>query len=412
MGPLALALCKSVPPRGGGGIRMLAIQAIATQIVTRLFGLLIFSVLCCAGAFGQIKSGTIVGTVTDPSGAVVPGATVVVVSQDTNVPTTTVSDSSGTFTVPYLAPGTYTVNVEPSGNGFAKYSAINISVTTGQTVKVGVILKMGSNVETVRVSSDAIELQTSNASVQGTTNQITIEAIPNLTHNAFNYAALQAGVVPRGPFGDTQSTTSFGIGIDGRRQASAVGIAGGAAFSNDIQLDGVSIQGSAWNETAVLPNMDALQEVRTITNNYSAEYGRAQGVVVFTTKSGTNQFHGSAGYRLRNDALNANTFLNNFQGLRRAPFKSNSFSGAVGGPVFKDKTFFFVSYEGLRFHRAAQFTRTVPTDQERLGNFCGSMVKNTTDQKAVPVNIYDPFHVSGSGTFTRNQLPCDLRTAP
>src|SRR5438477_11224810 len=178
---------------------MLAIEAITRQIVTRLFGLLIFSVLCCAGAFGQIKSGTIVGTVTDPSGAVVPGATVVVVSQDTNVPTTTVSDSSGTFTVPYLAPGTYTVNVEPSGNGFAKYSAINISVTTGQTVKVGVILKMGSNVEAVRVSSDAVELQSSNASEQGTTNQTTIAAIPNLTHTAYNHVALAAVVAAHGP---------------------------------------------------------------------------------------------------------------------------------------------------------------------------------------------------------------------
>ena len=391
-------------------------QAIATHIVTRCLTLT-FSLLCCAAAFAQIKSGTIVGTVTDPSGAVVPGASVVVVSQETNVPTTTVSDSSGTFTVPYLAPGTYTVNVEPAGTGFAKYSATNISVTTGQTVKLAIGLKMGSNVETVRVSSDAVELQTSNATVQGITDRITIDAIPNLTHNPFNYAALQAGVVPRGLFGDTQSTTSWGIGIDGRRQASAVGIAGGAAFSNDIQLDGVSIQGSAWNETAVLPNMDALQEVRTITNNYSAEYGRAQGVVVFTTKSGTNQFHGSAGYRLRNDALNANTFLNNFQSLPRAPFKSNSFSGALGGPILKDKTFFFVSYEGLRFHKGLQYTRTVPTDQERLGNFCNTAVAKTTAGAAQLLKVYDPFfHVAppaaGSTAFTRTQLPCDLRTSP
>jgi len=391
---------------------MAAIQAIASHITRQVFRLFIFSVLCCSAAFGQIKSGTIVGTITDPSGAVVPGANVVVVSQDTNVPTTTVSDSSGTFTVPYLAPGTYTVNVEPGGTGFAKYSATNVSVATGQTVKISVALKMGSNVETVRVSSETVELQTSNATVQDTTNQITIAAIPNLTHNAFNYAALQAGVVPRGPFGDTQSTTSFGIGIDGRRQASAVGIAGGAAFSNDIQLDGVSIQGSAWNETAVLPNMDALQEVKTITNNYSAEYGRAQGVVVFTTKSGTNQYHGSGGYRLRNDALNANTFLNNFQGLPRAPFKSNSFSGTFGGPILKDKTFFFVSYEGLRFHRALQYTRTVPTDQERLGNFCGAMVGPTGGGQQI--KVYDPFfNVTQAGSnFLRTQLPCDLRTSP
>ena len=396
---------------------MPAIQIIATHIINRKFRLFIFGLFCCTLAFGQIKSGTIVGTIADPSGAVVPGANVVVVSQDTNVPTTTVSDSSGAFTVPYLPPGTYTVNIEPAGTGFAKYSATNISVATGQTVKITVALKMGSNVETVRVSSDAVELQTSNAAVQGLTDRITIDAIPNLTHNAFNYAALQAGVVPRGLFGDTQSTTSWGIGIDGRRQASAVGIAGGAAFSNDIQLDGVSIQGSAWNETAVLPNMDALQEVRTITNNYSAEYGRAQGVVVFTTKSGTNQFHGSAGYRLRNDALNANTFLNNFQNLPRAPFKSNSFSGAVGGPILKDKTFFFVSYEGLRFHKGLQYTRTVPTDQERLGNFCNTAVGKTATGAPQLLKIYDPFlnvtpPAAGSTTFTRTQLPCDLRTDP
>src|SRR5689334_19758040 len=159
-------------------------QTLATPIAIRLFGFFTFCVLCCTAAFTQIKSGTIVGTVTDPSGAVVPGATVVVVSQETNVPTTTLSDSSGTFTVPYLAPGTYTVNVEPTGTGFAKYSAANISVTTGQTVKIAVALKMGSNVETVRVSSEGVELQTSSATVQGTTNQITIQAIPNLTHNA------------------------------------------------------------------------------------------------------------------------------------------------------------------------------------------------------------------------------------
>src|SRR5262249_8062377 len=130
-----------------------------------------------------------------------------------------------------------------------------------------------------------------------------------------------------------------------------------------------------------------------------------------TTKSGTNQYHGSGGYRLRNDALNANTFLNNFQGLSRAPFKSNSFSGAVGGPILKDKTFFFASYEGLRFHRALQYTRTVPTDPERLGNFCGTVVEGQQ------IKIYDPFFnvlppLPGTTGFRRTQLPCDLRTSP
>src|SRR5436305_14637838 len=148
---------------------------------------LILSVLLTGICAAQIKSGTILGSVTDPSGAVVPEANVTVINQETNVATTTVADKSGAFTVPYLQPGPYTVNVEKTGSGFAKYSATNISVTTGQTVKITAALTMGSNIETVKVSADQIELQTSNATVQSTTNQLTIDAIPNLTHNAFNY---------------------------------------------------------------------------------------------------------------------------------------------------------------------------------------------------------------------------------
>src|SRR5262249_50218645 len=139
-------------------------------------------------------------------------------------------------------------------------------------------------------------------------------------------------------------------------------------------LDGVSIQGSAWNETAVLPNQDALQEVKVITNNYSAEYGRAQGVVIFATRGGSNSYHGSGFYRIRNEALNANSFSNNAQQIKRGPFKSNTFGGTVGGPILREKAFFFVSYEGLRFHRAYDFLLTVPTADERKGDFSKTLV--------------------------------------
>src|SRR5581483_8050702 len=210
-------------------------------------GFLALSLILSGVSLGQIKSGTITGTVTDPTGAAVPGANVSVVNQETNVPLTAVTDETGSFTVPYLQPGTYAVNVEKSG--FAKYNQTGVTISTAQTVKIEVRLQAG-------VTTDAAALQTASATVQGVINERTVDAIPNITHNPFSYASLQAGVVPRGLFNDTQTTTSFGIGIDGRRQASAVGINGGAAFSNDIMLDGVSIQGSAWNETAVLPNQD------------------------------------------------------------------------------------------------------------------------------------------------------------
>lgn len=355
----------------------------------------------------QIKSGVIKGTVIDQGGALVLGANVTVTNIDTNVSSATITNESGSYTVPYLTPGNYTVTVEKAG--FSKYSKTNIGISTAQTVSVEIQLQAGVATEAVTVNADAATLQTTNATVQGLINERVIDALPNITHNPFSYAGMQAGVISRGAMNDTQNTASFGIGIDGRRTASAVGINGGAAFSNDIQLDGVSIQGSAWNETAVLPNQDALQEVRTITNNYSAEYGRAQGVVIFTTKSGGNNYHGSAFYRNRNEALNANSFSNNADNISRGPFKSNSFGGTVGGRIIKDKAFFFVSYEGLRFNRSYDYFRTVPTQLERNGDFSQTYVD--VNGKATPIILFDPFGVptkDDKGNFTRKPLPTTL----
>ena len=233
--------------------------------------ILLAAVLITLSATAQIKSSTITGLVTDATGAVIPGATVTVVNEETNITTGVTTDTTGGFTVPYLAPGTYRVQVEKNNAGFSKAVRTGIQVSTAQTVRIEIALQAGGATETVTVTADAATLQTTNATVGGAVNERVIQTLPNINHNPFNYVALQAGVTPRGAFNNTQSTTSFGIGIDGRRQASAIGINGGSAFSNDIQLDGVSVQGSAWNEVAVLPNQDALQEVRTITNNYSAE---------------------------------------------------------------------------------------------------------------------------------------------
>jgi trimeric autotransporter adhesin len=372
---------------------------IKIETIITILGCLALALILNGPAFGQIRSGVITGAVTDPTGAVIPGAVVSVINQETNVVANAVTDETGNFTVPYLAPGRYTVNVEKPGLGFAKYSRTNIAVSTAQTVEIEVKLQTGVTTEVVTVKADAAALQTANATVQGSVNELAVEALPNITHNPFSYASLQAGVVPRGLFNNTQSTTSFGIGIDGRRQASAIGINGGAAFSNDVILDGVSIQGSAWNETAVLPNMDALQEVKTVTNNYSAEYGRAQGVVIFTTKGGSNEFHGSAFYRNRNEALNANSFFNNATGASRGPFKSHTFGGTGGGRIIRDKAFFFVSYEGLRFHRAYDYLLTVPTEAERRGDFSNTFV--SVGGTPVPIKIFDPFNTTRDGTSTR-----------
>jgi hypothetical protein len=385
------------------GVMLAARSVLTLKRSCTVVGFLVLNLILSGVTPGQIKSGVITGRVADANGAVIPGAAVSVVNQGTNVATNTETNDSGNFTVPYLAPGTYTLVVEKSDSGFAKYSKTDVTVSTAQTVQLEVVLEAGVTAS-VSVSAESAVLQSSNATVQSLVNERTVQSIPNITHNPFSYAALQAGVVPRGLFGNTQSTTSFGIGIDGRRQASAVGINGGSAFSNDITLDGVSIQGSAWNETAVLPNQDSLQEVRVITNNFTAEYGRAQGVVVFTTKSGSNDFHGSAFYRIRNEALNANGFQNNATRVARGPFKSNTFGGTVGGRIIRNKAFFFVSYEGLRFHRALPYLLTVPTAAERRGDFSNTYVN--VNNQAIPIRIYDPFSVTPSGSsFARTPFP-------
>jgi hypothetical protein len=375
--------------------------------------------LLSLAVFAQIKSGAITGTVTDNNDAVIPGATVTVLNQQTNVSATAVTDDSGNFNVPYLAPGTYAVNVEKTNSGFAKASRTGVNVSTAQTVRVDIAMQIGNAADTVTVTADAAALQTTNATVAGQVNERVVQVLPNITHNPFAYATLQAGVIPRGAFNNTQNTFSFGIGIDGRRQASAISINGGSAFSNDIILDGVSVQGSAWNEAAVLPSQESLQEVKTVVNNYTAEYGRAQGVIIFTTKGGSNEWHGSGFWRIRNEALNANNFADNARNIARGPFKSHTYGGTFGGRILRDRAFFFASYEGLEFNRNYDFLKTVPTAAERNGDFSQTLVN--VSGRPTPIKIFDPFNATRIGTtssYLRAQFPTVtdangvVRTAP
>ena len=176
--------------------------------------------------------------------------------------------------------------------GFAPFKRTGITLNATETVRVPVELSVGTVGQTVEVSAEAPLLQTDRTSVSGAVGAEMIEALPNITQNPLAYAFLQAGAVPRAAAADTTSLNSFGIGVAGRRQFSAVGVNGGRAFTNDIQLDGLPVMGGGYNEASVVPNTEGLQEVRVISNNFSAEYGRGQSVISMSTKSGTNAFHG------------------------------------------------------------------------------------------------------------------------
>jgi len=365
--------------------------------------LAVATVLLPAAIFAQIRSATISGKVSDPTNAAVPNAAVTVIAKDTNVETPTVTNRVGEFTVPYLAAGEYSIRV--ASPGFVTAQVSHVIVGTADTVTADIKLELGQVAQAVEVEGLATTLQTESATKQSSVDQRVIEAIPNINQNPFQYAAMQPGVTSRAALNDSQTPASFGVGVAARRAFSAISIGGGLPFNNDIQLDGVSIQGAGWNEATVLPNPDSIQEVRTMVNNYSAEYGRGQGVISVVGKSGTNSFHGSVFDRLRNEALNANSFANNSRGLSRNPLKVNSYGATAGGPVRKNVAFFFVSYQGLKTKQGVNDFATVPDAAERIGDFSHTVV-NVNGQPR-PVQIFDPYSakLTGTNVYTRTAVP-------
>ena len=202
-------------------------------------------------------------------------------------------------------------------------------------------------------------------------------------------------------------STQFGIGVDGRRQLSAVGVNGGRAFTNDIQLDGLPVMGGGYNEASVVPNTEGLQEVRVIQNNFSAEYGRGQAIIAMSTKSGTNAFHGNGVYMLRNENLDANTFSNNAQNIDKRPFRVDDAGGSIGGPILRNKLFFFSSYHGLRQQpderrRSCRFRRRSSGSATSARRF-----KPDENGNPIRVRVFDPFSVTqiNPDLFRRAEIP-------
>jgi hypothetical protein len=366
--------------------------------------LLLLGIVCTSLAHAQIRSATITGRVTDATGAVVPGAAVVVTNQATNIAASAITTDGGVYTAPYLAAGSYTVAV--TAPGFSPYRQVDIAIATAQTARIDVVLRVGNVEQAVEVVATAMQLQTDRSSVSGAVQSEMIDALPNITQNPLYYAALQPGVVPSNNSLNTSNLASFGIGMVGRRQFSAIGVNGGRPFTNDIQLDGLPVMGGGYNETSVVPNTEGLREVRVISNNFTAEYGRGQAVLAMSTKSGTNDYHGQITYMNRNEFFNANTMGNNANNQPREAFKVHDFGGAVGGRILRDRLFFHTSYHILRHDRGSRQLLTVPTALERMGNFSQSFIRNEAGQP-VSAASFDPYNVAqlGPDLFRRMPVP-------
>jgi hypothetical protein len=315
-------------------------------------------VLISSHAFGQVDRGSIVGTITDSSGARVSDAQVTVTSRDTAQPSRITTDEQGNYSANLLKIGAYSVSA--TKQGFETTVQQSVDVGVDQSVRVDLVLKLGSASETVQVTGAAPLLQTESSSL-GTIE--TERRIADLPLNGRNFIQL-AYLGPGANAGQTGSNVSGGV-FENERANEAISVNGLRVSNNNFLLNGVDNNEFGLGGTIVLPPPDAIQEFKTEENSMSAEFGRGGAAVNVVLKSGTNSIHGGLYEFIRNDKLDAVNYFN--QG--KQPYKRNQFGAFLGGPIVKNRTFLFGDYEGSRLRASNPFISTVPTPNERSGDF-------------------------------------------
>ena len=311
----------------------------------------------------QAVTGTILGTITDSSGAVMPGTTVTLRNIGTGLTRTVTTDAAGEYTVPSLPTGKYTVTAELSG--FKTVSVPNVDLGVDQHVRINVRLEVGAVEESVTVTGVSPLVQTSTSELGTTVGGEQIQTLPLNGRNFVNLTRTVPGVARGIP----------GANIDGAgslawRASASFSANGQRPRDNNYMLDGVD-NNETWLQTVVLfPSVDALDEFKLQTSTYSAEFGHSLGGVVnLQIKSGANALHGSGFEFLRNSAFDANNFFNNRAGRAKPDFSQHQFGGTIGGPVVKDKTFYFFDYQGYRVSQGQTYLSTVPSEKMRNGDF-------------------------------------------
>ncbi len=353
--------------------------------------LLILTIFAPAPIRAQVAGGSVSGRVSDASGAVITNAKVTLENLGTGVSREVASDKDGFYTAPNLLPGNYQISV--SATGFSTQLQKGITLTVGGQQTADFTMKVGSTTTTVEVTADAVTVQLTSSAITAVVDSNTVRELPLNGRSWTDLAKLQPGVTPiLGQF-------SAGGGTDrGERGFGAqLSISGGKPVQNNYRLDGISLNdyanGAPGSVVGQALGVDAIQEFSVITSNYSTEYGRTSGGVVnAVTRSGTNQFHGSAYEFLRNSALDARNF---FETDTIAPFKRNQFGVSGGGPIKKDRTFVFADYEGIRQSKGVARNAQVPSDDARTGLFH---------------NIDQPTCVASNGVF--NAGNCQVTVDP
>jgi len=346
----------------------------------------------------QSVTATLVGTVTDQSGAAVPRANLSLTMAGTNLKRTVVANDSGDFTIPGLAPGTYQLAGEHEG--FKRTVIDGIEFLVNQTARVDVVLQVGAVAESVEVTGVTPLVASETSSVGQVINTNQIQDLPLNGRAVYQLAVLSPGTSP-------QSPTSYAGGqrpMPGGLGSPVFSAGGGRDNANAYLVDGIEAVDPHYMTPSMFPPMDSMQEFKIQMNSYSAEFGRFAVQVNATTKSGTNTFHGTLHEFLRNNAFDAANFFTNFAGLSKSPLRYNLFGGTTGGPLIHNRSFFFGAYEGTRIRNGSTGQANVPTTAQWGGDFSRLGFRNN-------LPIYDPAttapNPAGTG-FVRDPFPGNI----
>ena len=383
------------------------LQALFTRMLRTSLAIVVGAMLFIPRPLlAQVDTGSILGTITDPSGAVIGGATVTLTNEGTSATLSTTVESDGSYKFTPVRIGSYKVSA--SSQGFQTTEQKNIVVNVGSSVLVNFVLKPGAVTETVEVTTSTPVLETQDASVGQVVNSRNVNNLPLNGRNFTFLAQLSAGV--NSPQADTRGNAASGaFAANGSRPA-----------QNNYLLDGIDNNSDTvdfLNGTnfVVLPPVDAIQEFKVQTTNFSAEYGRSGAAVLNATiKSGTNAWHGAGWEFFRNDKLDAADYFERVGNTtQKGELRLNQFGVAIGGPVIKNKIFIFGDYEGLRRRQGSPHTGSVPTNLERSSgytDFTELIAIGHTNRSSRPNHAdWNDFgsgnHPRGRGRFCSRSVP-------
>lgn len=361
------------------------------QLLATAFTLLALTAL---PGHAQQLMGTITGSATDSSGSILQGASVKATDNGTGLVRSTQTGEDGKFRFLLLPVGNY--RIEASQAGFKGFRRDGIIVEADRSLDVTIALEVGSVVEVVEVTAGTPLLEPNTSSLGSVIDKQKVDDLPLNGRNPMGLANLIPTVRGIGFFGG-QVLSSW--------RMAAVSIGGGSALHNDFMVDGIATTKVGSSGAQVYPTIESTQEFKILTNAMSAEFGRtAGGVVSVITRSGTNEYHGNLFEYLRNDKLNANEFFSNKAGRQRPTLRWNQFGGSLGGPIVRNRLFFFANYETFMERRVSQQIQTSATRLQRAGDF-----SETRNQAGALITIYDPFTTQANpnapGTFVRAPFP-------